>query len=129
MRRSLAAVALGVFVLVGCGQSDEEAAEETAVANSEAIGDGDYEDACGMTVDDLVDNFDKDGVPGTTCEDILGNIALEHSFGSPEATGNVELNGDVAKVQVESEGTTYTARLEKNDDDWKVALFDPRAPY
>ena len=131
MRRLLAAATLGAFVLVGCGQSDEEKAEKTAVAYFEAIGDGDYEDACGRTAEAFVEGFNAEPL---SCEVVLEQIAGEglrrlDSFDSSEATGNVDINGDAAEVQVESGGRTYTAHLEKDGDDWKVAGSDPSAPF
>jgi len=127
----LAAVTLGAIVLVGCGQSDEEKAEEIAVAYFEAIGAGDYEDACGRTVENFAEGFNAGPL---SCEVILQQIAGEglrrlDSFDSSEATGSVDITGDAAEVQVESGGSTYTAHLEKDGDEWKVAGSDPSAPF
>lgn len=123
LRSTIVALALlgaCAFVGTGCGQSEEDQASEVAVAFFENIGDGDYGAACALTVNP----GEEDGVE---CEEAVKVLSKDYSFEFPEANGNVDLETEPAKVQVESENRTFTALMKKVDGEWKVEDFNAEA--
>jgi hypothetical protein len=114
----LARVLVPIVVLAvwsGCGQSDEERAEQVVKDYNRAYLEGDTERACALTTQEFWADIKG------TCEEFIAQFSKISDKGALErlATGDYEvtIEGDEATVQGHNLGI-FTLR--KGDGDWKL---------
>lgn len=116
----LVGLALGATGVVGCGESDEQQAEDAALAYWEAYSNDDGAGMCAQMSENFEDTASSGGVVEVTCEETAAELARRDVLQFPEVT-NSSVSGDTAQVEITgSGGVTYVTDLVKEDDEWKV---------
>jgi len=110
----LSLLALG---FVACGSSEEEKAQEAAVAYAKAVADRDAATMCSLSSEELLEiNGGADECESTTTKLLLDSLVSQNQ---PEAT-DVRVDGDRAAVEITgSDGVVRIYDLVLEDGEWK----------
>jgi hypothetical protein len=123
MVRALTAIVclIGVAVLAGCGESDQEQAREVAQKYVDATNDNDFEAICDLYSEEFKRQLGAENCPA---------FVEEQSSGADTALELVEVRvrGDKATADLDSvseqEGPArLSLQLEREGDDWEITGF------
>jgi hypothetical protein len=121
LRRSLLACVASAILLVGCGQSPEDAVRETVEDFYAALSNGNGDRACSLLVDDVRKSLSVEGV--ADCGDVIARTSGESGWDGPPKIATIGVDGDSASVALEQGAKAGRATLRRIGDEWRIVDF------